>query len=236
MKRVLVAMMVLAGCAQEPQQRVEEVLAKDYGKELFNDPKLSETLFNNGFSCATCHATSDDDARILPGHNLAGVTQRARLWGGNERELLTAVNFCFRYFMRGQPLTRDEEKSKALYEYLASLPVPADNSVRPYSVVKNVQDVPRGDVTRGQAVYDGACKSCHGAIHSGEGRISETASVLPEVANDYDALFPGVPHSLVFVEKVRHGQFFGVGGNMPLFSTETLSDGDLGALLAYLGL
>jgi thiosulfate dehydrogenase len=35
---------------------------------------------------------------------------------------------------------------------------------------------------------------------------------------------------------VRHGQFFGVGGNMPLFTREALSDSDLGAIVAYLGL
>ena len=59
---------------------------------------------------------------------------------------------------------------------------------------------------------------------------------MPEVFNDYDLLFPGVPKQLVVIEKVRHGQFFGVGGNMPLYSLEALSDEDLGALLAFLGL
>jgi thiosulfate dehydrogenase len=41
---------------------------------------------------------------------------------------------------------------------------------------------------------------------------------------------------VVVIEKTRHGRFFGVGGNMPLYSLEALSDEDLGALLAYLGL
>ena len=46
----------------------------------------------------------------------------------------------------------------------------------------------------------------------------------------------GVPKQLVVIEKVRHGQFFGVGGSMPPYSQEALSDADLGALLAFLGL
>ena len=41
----------------------------------------------------------------------------------------------------------------------------------------------------------------------------------------------GASPRLVVIEKVRHGQFFGVGGNMPLFSREAMSDADLGALL-----
>ena len=45
-----------------------------------------------------------------------------------------------------------------------------------------------------------------------------------------------MPKQLVVIEKVRHGQFFGVGGTMPLYSREALSDEDLGALLAFLAL
>ena len=47
---------------------------------------------------------------------------------------------------------------------------------------------------------------------------------------------PGAEATRLIIEKVRHGQFFGVGGNMPLFSTEALKDEDLGAILTYLGL
>jgi thiosulfate dehydrogenase len=56
------------------------------------------------------------------------------------------------------------------------------------------------------------------------------------VTADYPNQFPGVEPSLVVIEKVRHGRFFNIGGDMPLFSQEALSDEDLGALLAYLEL
>ena len=59
---------------------------------------------------------------------------------------------------------------------------------------------------------------------------------LPGVTADYPEDFPGVEPSLVVIEKVRHGRFFDIGGEMPLFSQEALSDEDLGALLAYLEL
>ena len=88
----------------------------------------------------------------------------------------------------------------------------------------------------GADVYEAACQGCHGEAHTGKGRPSQLAPLLPEVAQEYGELFPGVAPGLVFIEKVRHGRFFGVGGNMPPYSREALSDKDLGALLAYLGL
>lgn len=46
----------------------------------------------------------------------------------------------------------------------------------------------------------------------------------------------GYETGVVVVEKVRHGVFFNIGGTMPPSSLEVLSDEDLGALLAYLGI
>ena len=208
--------------------------ARDFGAQLFSDPAFSGSAFN-AWSCATCHATGTDEARLLPGYSLQNVTARAGWYGGNSADLFDAVNTCYVAYMRGAPLQRDSARSRALYEYLASLgqePGPA----LPLSLVANVTDVPRGDAALGADVYARACRDCHGALHSGAGRNTARAPVLPEVAAEYPALFPGTAAAVVVVEKVRHGQFFGVGGNMPLYSLEALSDDQLGALLAHLGL
>ena len=127
-------------------------------------------------------------------------------------------------------------KSRALYEYLVSLSPDTQAPAQPFTLVKNIDDVPRGDPGRGADVYKAACQECHGEPHTGQGRVTELASILPDVAQDYGELFPGVPPGLVFIEKVRHGRFFGVGGNMPPYSQEALSDEDLGALLEFLRL
>ncbi|MBX5484795.1 MAG: cytochrome C oxidase Cbb3, partial [Myxococcaceae bacterium] len=58
----------------------------------------------------------------------------------------------------------------------------------------------------------------------------------PEITETYPTTFPGVNPRLVIIEKIRHGQFFGVGGNMPLYGREMLSDEQVADLLAYLGL
>ena len=56
------------------------------------------------------------------------------------------------------------------------------------------------------------------------------------MTSTYDEEFPGVDPSLVVIEKVRHGRFFEIGVDMPLFSLEVMSAEDLGALLAFLEL
>jgi thiosulfate dehydrogenase len=208
--------------------------AQAYGQQLFTDAQFSGSKFDT-WSCATCHATRDDDTRMLSGHPLAGAAQRPSYWGGNELRFIDAASFCYVYFMRGaKAFDPAEPRSRALYEYLASLKGASD--AKPYTVVANLMDVPRGDATRGAQVYTSACKDCHGELHTGKGQNTPLASILPDVKNDYAMLFPGVAPSLVFIEKVRHGQFFGVGGNMPPFGLERLSDEDLGALLNYLEL
>jgi thiosulfate dehydrogenase len=227
---LLVAGLLAAGCGATS--------AADFGEELFQDRRLSESKFNR-FSCATCHSTTatPEAGRINAGYSLHNSAFRPSWWGGYETRLLDAVNFCYVSFMRGlSPLEPEDPKSRALYEYLVSISPDREAPALPFTVVKDIVEVPRGDAGRGAQVYRAACQTCHGETHTGRARLSELASVLPEVVNEYDTLFPGVPKSLVVIEKVRHGQFFGVGGNMPLYSREALSDADLGALLTFLGL
>ena len=217
----------LAGCTPIP--------AASYGEQLFNDAQLAGSQFNQT-SCATCHSVRATDTRIVPGGSLIDVVTRPSYWGGNELRLIDAASFCYVYFMRGAgPFEPTEPRSRAFYEYLASLGQKADAPAVKLTLTLNTVDVPRGDKTRGEEVYRSACLTCHGDLNTGRGRISELASILPNVASEYGALFPGAAPRLVFIEKVRHGQFFRVGGNMPFFSQETLSDADLGALLTYLG-
>jgi len=212
--------------------------AADFGEELFQDARLSESQFNS-FSCATCHATTatPEPGLIHAGYSLYDSAFRPSWWGGYEANLLDAVNFCYVNFMRGvSPLAPEDPKSRALYEYLVQISPNRQAPALPLTVVKDINDVPRGDTGRGAEVYRAACQTCHGETHTGKGRLTQLASILPEVVEEYGEIFPGVPKQLVVIEKVRHGQFFGVGGAMPLYSLEALSDEDLGALLAFLGL
>lgn len=222
---LVLAAALLLGC---------ELPAKEYGALAFHDPDFSGNQLNS-WSCHTCHATRDGDARLLPGAPMRGVTAREGWYGGRAQGLFDAVQSCFTSFMRGAPLVSQEPRARALYEYLASLegePSPA----LPFTLVEMVLEVPRGDAQAGAEVYRRACQDCHGALHTGEGRNTSRAPVLPEVAGEYPRLYSGVSPALLVGEKVRHGQFFGIGGDMPPWSQEALSDEELGALLSHLGL
>lgn len=231
MKRLGIAVALLvAGCGPTP--------AAEYGEELFSDATLSDSQYNT-FSCATCHAATatPPQGTLYSGLSLHNVASRPSWWGGYETSLLDAVNFCYTAFMRGTtPLAPEDPKSRALYEYLVSISPDANAPAQPFTLVKDIADVPRGSAEWGADVYKAACQDCHGAAHTGKGRLTALAPILPEVSQEYGELFPGVSPGLVFIEKVRHGRFFGVGGNMPPYSQEALSDKDLGALLAFLGL
>lgn len=228
---LLVAVALAAACpAPGP------VPAAEYGRQLFSDPTFSDSEFN-AFSCATCHAgDAPVEGRIYSGAPLVDSAFREAWWGGYAARYLDAVNHCAVFFMRRvRPMDRDDVKGRALYEYLVSISPSRDEPALPLTVVENVTTVPRGDPRRGEQVYEAACKHCHGAPHTGEGRLDEYVDVIPEASVAF-AEENGFEPSLVVIEKVRHGQFFGVGGNMPFFSLEALSDEDLGALIAYLGL
>lgn len=228
----------LSALACSADQNTGPVSASEFGRALFRDPRLSESEFN-AFACATCHIETEavDPKRIQSGHSLYNSAFRPSWWGGYEARYIDAVNFCYIYFMRGlEPLSRDAPRSKALYEYLVSISPDRSAPALPLTVVRDIADVPRGTTDRGEEVYRAACETCHGAPHTGEARITALAPVLPEYVTTFEATFPGVDPALVLIEKVRHGQFFQVGGNMPLFGQEALSDADLGALLAFMGL
>jgi len=208
----------------------------DHGRAVFRDPRVTEST-QNAFACSTCHVAEPDtaDGRALPGAPLGGVTKRPTYWAGQEDDLLRSVNACRARFMGARdPWTRDDEEAKVLYAYLDSLPGSA--APAPFTVLQQVVDVPAGDPTRGAAVYAAACEDCHGARDAGFGRLTPRAPILPwQTLAEHDYLTPD-EQRLVFVEKVRHGVFLGYSGTMPPFSLEALSDADLGALLAYLGL
>jgi thiosulfate dehydrogenase len=221
-----------SACSDEapPQQdRVTE------GQSLFEGRSLSDANINR-YSCKTCHdADAPDPTKKKPGAVLAGVTLRPTFWGGQENDLLRSINACRRYFMFATAdLRADEPKAEALYAYLSSLE-PGNPEPVPFTVVRTVENLPRGDEASGQALFTTACSQCHGTLHEGVGRLRNTVPVLPE-----DTLLEHLDYSpreqrLVFIEKTRHGLFLGYGGDMPPFSTEVLSDSELSDILEALG-
>jgi thiosulfate dehydrogenase len=206
--------------------------ARDYGEALFQDKALSDAK-SNAFRCATCHDTSDAPL-LRPGYTMHDAAVRPSWWGGTVSTLRDAVNECLVEFMRGRPLAEDDDKGRALYVYLGSLAPDASAEARPLTIVQNIVDLHSGDAGRGGGVWKEVCQVCHGEPHTGSGRLADTVSIVPDESISNHGTDPITGARPVVIEKVRHGKFFGVGGNMAPFSLEALGDDQLGDLLAYL--
>jgi thiosulfate dehydrogenase len=228
-------------CTSEPATKVVQGTAVEHGEALFHDSSLSKSSLNK-YSCATCHEATSGEAgqTILPGASLAGVLKRPSYWGGQELDLLPAINHCLYYFMlKDDQWTADDSDARAMYAYLESLPDDGGAAqAAPFTTVYTIADAPDGDAKKGEAIFGRACVSCHGPAHTGMGRLVQRAPVLPEQTLDEHPLdkYTAQDRRLVFIEKIRHGGFIGYGGQMPPFSSEKLSEQDLSDLLAFFGL
>jgi thiosulfate dehydrogenase len=232
----LLAVSFMLGCHRD-------VSARDSGERYFSDPALSTSPFNV-FSCATCHAVGAPAPLVVdggphvgainPGYDLFNVVHRPSWWGGYITRLLDSMNYCLTEFMGGAALTAEDERARALFEYLNASSPDTAAAALPLTVVRNITSLSNltGDQVRGRDVFARACQKCHGAAHSGTGRLSSRVSIIPE---DTIALFPTNARAVV-VEKVRHGKFFNIGGVMPLYSAEAITDQEIVDVLVYLGL
>jgi cytochrome c len=233
----LLLALACAACVSSSGTEVVHGTAVDHGRSLFADPKASSSV-SNTFTCATCHrgeAGAQPLERLVPGAPLGGVTTRKAFWGGQRVDLLESINDCRAFFMDARiPWTTDDEDARAMYAFLTQLS-PASADPIPFTVVTNPVDLPAGDPKRGAIAYDLACKTCHGSVHDGSGRLATFIPILPDEVIRSHASLPPAQLRLVFVNKARTGAFRG-GGSMPPFSREVLADDDLAGIVAYFAL
>jgi mono/diheme cytochrome c family protein len=223
----------LAACSSGTTTEIVHGTALDHGRALFSDPQASNAVANP-FSCATCHPGGDAPGRVFPGGSLAGVTTRTTFWGGQRNDLLEAVNDCRLSFMDAPaPWTTDDEDAKAMYAYLASLTGPPTPIA--FTPVPKAPDLPAGDPAQGKTLFEVTCRPCHGALHSGDGRLG---TFIPRLPDDVDAAHTTLAigdRRLVYLRKIREGAFRDGAGSMPPFAREALSDAEVGSVLAFLG-
>lgn len=227
----LIVPLLLSACSADPAPAESSA---ERGRELFEAGPLTDSSLNF-YRCATCHDERPSSVARKPGAALAGVIDRPTYWGGQEDDLLRAVNDCRTYFMyASEALAVDAPDAVALYAFLSELG-PGDASATPFSTVRAVEELPRGDAAMGADAYERFCSACHGRMHDGVGALSRLIPILPDgTLLDHEDFSPRAQR-LVFIEKTRHGGFFGYGGAMPPFSTEVLSDAELSDILEALG-
>lgn len=238
MRRASLAVLSLvAGCATE----TETVTAVQRGEALLDDRSFSGSSFNP-FQCTHCHAKVTPPAgKTLAGPVLAGAAKRPTFMNGRFLTLFEAVDWCQQTFMRGLPLDPKSPKALDLYAYLVSIGDKGPVAAQPFPIVLEVKDLPRGDAAKGAKVWEAACQGCHGAPHTGNGRLvppvgDSPCSLVPEATIAFHgAEGPDVVRTVV-IEKIRHGGFLGFAGRMPPFPTTALSDAEVSDLLTFLGL
>lgn len=206
------------------------------GEDRFNDPRGFSESGLNKMACATCHETDPqpDPEVVRTGYSLYGTAARSSWWGGRSATLFDAANTCIEFFMFGDPLDPESDAGKQLYEYLLSItPDDAPSDPLPLTIVEQpVVPELAGDATRGAEVYRSHCRNCHGDTHTGASGFSHF--ILPEDMATYDDVLPGVPKDAILVEVIRHGRFFNVGGQMPFYAVELMSEQQIADLLAFL--
>lgn len=225
MTRVLALMLLsLAACS-------DGTTAEQRGEALFHDPAMSPSTAN-AVTCATCHRTSDaPDTRILAGGSLLGVSNRETYFGGRERDLRAAVNYCLRRFMRHpsrEPLSASDARGLDLLSYLDTLEGPNDSV--PWSLSLVDGNLPAGDAVRGAEIYDNGCRYCHGDTTTGTGRLTPFIAAIPTDTIEEHEEFARI----ISVQKVRAGAFYGLGGDMAPFSPEVLDDQALADVIEYI--
>ena len=237
--------LILAACSDSDSDSAGSQAEVERGARLVTDPKLSPAALNF-VACTTCHATGLEGPQdtLFPGAPLAGTVSRGSFWAGQEEDLLGAVNHCRNYFMYADiPWQPQDPDARAIWAYLVDLDHRAPPELRQsqkLTFVNVIEDVPRGAPEKGAEIYRRACKQCHGDVHTGAGRPSSRPRLLPDesVREHAYLMQSGGPPAvrLVFIEKIRHGGFYGYGGSMPPFSREVLIDADVGDLLEFFSL
>lgn len=243
MRMLLAAALALAAASCGDTERVAPLAER--GAQLAGDPAVSRST--NSFSCLTCHAARAQGTRVLPGAPLQGAARRPTFWGGEVTHLREAVERCWINFMRGAPADLDGPDGQAIGAWLESL-APAGSTegtaAVPMTWPRTVRDPGAGgDRTRGQAVWNRACFTCHGAIGTGAGRLDARTAIVPRDTEtehcDDDIAVAGYTDRQAYIravmtEKTRHGSFLGYAGVMPPFSTEVLSDADMRDLATFI--
>jgi len=182
----------------------------------------------NGFACATCHGiVPDAESELLrPGSSLHDAVRRPSYKLGTFTELRDAANTCRVYWMATTPWEEGDQGYLDLRAFLESVAPEGPAPPVEYDVVPPAADVPPGSADDGCALFHRSCVICHGAGAAG------TALAPSLVAFPLGAEFirlkvrqSGPPDSIY--EDL-------IGGFMPFWSAQKLTDAQVEDLVAYL--
>ncbi len=199
------------------------------GKDLFY--KASGVT---GLACAHCHSDGTNDAEPLVKYhtNIKNADLRTQTFlgkfkGEDVKKTAGGATVCWEQFLKNtDPLTPDQIASFNAYYELVGKGDPVKDAV--YTTIalptqdkeklkKDQDEIAKltGDKAKGEEVFNGACKFCHGE--------NSKVKKVPSLFKDFD----GNLKSITFMS--RFGKKY-----MPFFSYEAISNQDMANVVAYI--
>lgn len=172
--------------------RYGALLVSDTYAQLGSGMKNEKMRFSgNTLSCTNCHQDNGTKQFGLP---WMGVSQTYPQYRGREDKvagLEERINGCFERSLNGKMMAEDSREMKAIVAYIDWLSKDMPKDV--YGLVTPKFEGPnrKGDVKKGEEVYNRFCMSCHGENGAGYQAISAGGSgshVAPALwgANSYN--------------------------------------------------
>lgn len=138
----------------------------------------------SSLNCTNCHLEDATRAKAAPWVGVVDRYPRYRARSGKVDDLQDRMNGCFERSMNGVALPRDSEPMLALVAYAEWLSedVP-DGKLFEGAGIPKLADTVVGDASRGEAVFQEKCASCHQP--SGEGVVTpDGTTVFPPLVGD----------------------------------------------------
>jgi len=209
----------VAACEGNARDAVER------GMAVFNEPDPGGNLY----SCSTCHAAGRDDESelLLAGHSLQDALRRPSFKLGQLERFIDAANVCRVDWMKTTPWKEGDRSYQDLVSFLESKSPEDPAPALVYEIVPPAATGPStGDPQAGCELFHRSCVVCHGP--GGRGSALAPSLVSFPLGANYirrKVRLSGPPGT------VYEGL---IGGNMPFWSRDRLSDDELEDLAAFL--
>lgn len=231
---------LIAGCGKKDNTTADsktvtksaDVLAKQ-GKDIFYGNTGVNSVTN--LACAHCHSDGTNDAAFpltkyhsnIKNADLRSQTYLGKFKGEDVKKTAGGATVCWEQYLKfKEPMTAEQIASLNAYYELVGKGEPVKDVV--YTTIalptqdkeklkKDQEEIAKltGDKTKGEEVFNGACKFCHG-----DGTKIKS---VPSLFRDFD----GNLKSITFM--TRFGKKY-----MPFFSYESISNQDMANVVAYI--
>ena len=188
--------------------------------------------YANDFACSSCHALTEpaSDGFIRAGHPIGDATRRDTFKNGRVASFLDSAKSCLSEWMNANQNSLWDENSADYQDLLAYLKDQdkGDGAALPISYTIQAPQTgafANGDATRGKATFEASCALCHGSTNQGTNIGPAIGSTNPDLIAA-KARLSGKTDSAVYDQLL--------GGSMPFWSLERMSDSDLADTIAHI--